>query len=81
MLMTKRDEIVQGVDDGVTALANINEAREILGGISDSTIRRIVLDGELAIVRIRGRVFYKKEDLAELIERGNSRPSNGQAAA
>lgn len=43
--------------------------------ISDSTLERIVADGSLAAIRVRGRLRFAEEDLADYLERSRIEPT------
>jgi excisionase family DNA binding protein len=49
--------------EGTVELVDAAEARRQLGGISVQTLRRLVADGELPVVRIRRRVLFRRADL------------------
>lgn len=50
-------------------LAGIPEVRRLLGGVSRRTVLRLLDDGELRRVRIRGRTMTPVADVLALIER------------
>lgn len=60
------------------ALLSVTQAREALGGVSVATFYNLVNDGDLALVKIRGRTFVRREDIDALIER--SVEHRGEAA-
>jgi excisionase family DNA binding protein len=54
----------------------VQSACEMLGGVSDSTIRKLVRNGDLKAAQLRGknkawgRLLINKQSLASLIEKG-----------
>jgi excisionase family DNA binding protein len=60
-------------------LMDIPQAAEMLGGISKETVRRLIVTGELPIVRRRGRVLIEETALRELVERHTTRRANQES--
>jgi excisionase family DNA binding protein len=50
-------------------LLDIPMAAETLGGISATTVRRLIAAGELPIVRLGRRVLIEEKALADWVER------------
>jgi excisionase family DNA binding protein len=50
-------------------LLDIPMAAETLGGISSTTVRRLIASGELPIVRLGRRVMIEEKALVEWVER------------
>jgi hypothetical protein len=65
-------------DDGAPKRRLIHsrkQARELLGGISDATLRRLEKAGRLKAIRLssqRGQAFYTDESLAKLIKEASN---------
>jgi excisionase family DNA binding protein len=59
-------------DDFVPTLLSVIETAERLN-VSEVTIRRLIAAGELAYVRIGGRVLFRPVDLGEFIEKSVER--------
>jgi hypothetical protein len=57
----------------VPLLVDYPAARELLGGVSASTLARIVRRGEIPIVKVGDRAFVDRVDLAEFIQRSKTR--------
>jgi excisionase family DNA binding protein len=51
------------------SLISIKGAQERLGGISRTTVERLIKSGELRMIRIGKRTFIKNEELLEFIEK------------
>jgi excisionase family DNA binding protein len=51
------------------ALAPIDEAQRLLGGVSRRTVLRLLDSGELVRVRVRGRVLVDPDSIRRYIER------------
>jgi hypothetical protein len=47
---------------------DVEHARQILGGISALTLRRMANGGDIPYVRIRDRLMFKVKDLYEYID-------------
>jgi excisionase family DNA binding protein len=58
--------------DSVPTLLSVIETAERLN-VSEVTIRRLIAAGELAYVRIGGRVLFRPVDLSEFIEKSVER--------
>jgi len=54
---------------GLRPLLTAKQARRLLGGISKSTLWRLVRQGDLPVVRIGRRTFFRPEDLENLVAR------------
>lgn len=52
------------------ALRSKPEAAEYLGGISVRTLERLVRDGQLHPVKLRGRVMFTQQSLDAIAENG-----------
>jgi excisionase family DNA binding protein len=52
-----------------TQLLNVKEARTALGGVSRATFYSLVNDGDLPVVKVRGRTFVRKTDVSAFIDR------------
>jgi excisionase family DNA binding protein len=50
-------------------LVDIPMAAETLGGISATTVRRLIASGELPIVRVGRRIMIEEKAIVEWIER------------
>jgi excisionase family DNA binding protein len=50
-------------------LLDVPMAAELLGGISPTTVRRMIASGELPIVRLGRRVMIEEKALVEWVER------------
>ena len=50
-------------------LLDIPMAAETLGGVSSTTVRRLIAAGELPIVRLGRRVLIEEKSIVEWIER------------
>jgi excisionase family DNA binding protein len=50
-------------------LVDLSNTRSALGGISKQTVYRLVADGELGVVKIRRRTFFRRRDIEALIAR------------
>ncbi len=61
-------------------LVNYLEGCRILGAISEVTLWRLIRDGELQVVKVRGRSMLRRSDLDAYIER-SVRPRVGGEAA
>lgn len=54
---------------GLRPLLTAKQARRLLGGISKSTLWRLVRQGDLPVVRIGRRTFFRPEDVENLVAR------------
>jgi excisionase family DNA binding protein len=59
-------------------LVSLNEVRSMLG-VSRGTVFRLLDDGELNRVRIRGRTLVPRADVLELIKRSAQTPQSPAA--
>ena len=57
-----------------TLLLDLEAARRELGGLSVSSIRRVVNRGELGLVRLGRRVFVRRDSLEALVRRRAAGP-------
>ena len=48
-------------------LVSVDEARRLLGGVSPATFYRLLQRGELPAVKLAGRRFVKRDDLARFV--------------
>ena len=51
-------------------LHSIRESARLLGGVSISTVERLLHKGQLARVKIRNRTLIRESELARLIKKG-----------
>jgi excisionase family DNA binding protein len=65
--------VEKGADTMATAprqeLVDVATAREELGGISRATLYRLAHDGELPMIKVRRRTFFRRRDLESFIAR------------
>ena len=54
---------------GLRPLLTAKQTRRLLGGIAKSTLWRLVRQGELPVVRIGRRTFFRPEDVENLVAR------------
>ncbi len=59
-------------------LVSLNEVRSMLG-VSRGTVFRLLDDGELSRVRIRGRTLVPRADVLDLIKRSARTPQSPAA--
>ena len=57
-------------------LLDISMAAKSLGGVSPTTIRRLIASGELPIVRLGTRVLIEEKSLQEWVERAKQHPGS-----
>lgn len=53
----------------MTLLVDIPMAAETLGGISSTTVRRLIASGELPVIRVGRRVMIEQSALVEWVDR------------
>ena len=61
-------------------LLSLKDAGRMLGGISAASVRRIIRDGDLHPVRIRGRIFIAMAELKALVEKQLPRVQDNSCA-
>jgi excisionase family DNA binding protein len=59
-------------EHAISVLVSRDQARVLLGGISNQTLYRLIADRSLRLVKVRRRSFIHRADIDALIERNTS---------